>query len=67
MLIARYHFTFVMLYYEYMQIILGEDGCSGAILEHSAADGVCAVAANQFVLDLLYRSVWCSLVYFCIL
>ena len=39
-----------------VQIVIGDDGGGGSILEHSAADGPAAIAATQFALDLLF--VW---------
>jgi carnitine O-acetyltransferase len=36
-----------------IQIVIGEDGGCGSILEHSAGDGPAAIASNTFVLDLL--------------
>ena len=39
------------------QVVVGEDGGCGSILEHSAGDGPAAIASNIFVMDLLDGSV----------
>ena len=50
-----------------MQIVIGEDGGCGSILEHSAGDGPAAIASNTFVLDLLIGSVTCANFYLLLL
>ena len=53
----------------FLQICIGDDGGSCSILEHSSGDGPPSIAANIFVMDLLARSVYTTLinyVYSCI-
>ena len=38
-----------------MQIVVGEDGGCGSLLEHSAGDGAASMASNIFCMDLLVR------------
>ena len=35
--------------------MFGEDGGCGSLLEHSAADGVAAMATNTFIMDLAIK------------
>lgn len=36
------------------QLLVGEDGFVGSLLEHSAADGPAAIVIDIFTLDLLW-------------
>lgn len=38
----------------WLQLVMGDDGGAGTILEHSAADGQAAILINNFTLDVLY-------------